>query len=223
MNITDVRVSAEDVFLTDVFELQRKLMNEYIKIEGKNGIGLGLLASGGTASIDSTKRQYVMKDFAWRITEELMEAVEAWRKWQFSRNDTDLEHSQEEIADSFHFFVELLILAGISDKDLMMECQGKDPITFYMASMSAARDQLDIDSRIVVFLEALGCAMNCLKQKPWKQTQMFTDIKKFRQLLHKAFGRWVYMAQGFKLTSKGIVEIYLKKHRVNEFRQRSKY
>jgi dimeric dUTPase (all-alpha-NTP-PPase superfamily) len=223
MNVTDVRVSADGVFLTDVFELQSKLMSEYISIEGKNGIGLGLLAASGTNSLDSARRQYVIKDFAWRITEEIMEAVEAWRKWQFSRSDTDLEHSQEEIADSFHFLVELLIIAGISDRDLMMDCQGKDPIVYYMASMSVARDQLDMDSRIVVFLEALGCAMNCLKQKPWKQSQMFTDVKKFRDLLRTSFGRWVYMAQGFKMTSKNIIEIYLKKHRVNEFRQRSNY
>ena len=69
----------------------------------------------------------------------------------------------------------------------------------------------------------LSLARNCLKNKPWKQSQMMTDEKKYQGLVIKAFlvcmGTFYYM--GFDPYT--LFYVYFKKNKINQFRIKSKY
>lgn len=69
----------------------------------------------------------------------------------------------------------------------------------------------------------LQIARNCLKNKPWKQTQMMTDEKTYRLRLMEGtiymFG--FFWFAGFTPTS--LHHIYYKKNLINSFRIRSRY
>lgn len=115
MNIKDVteeqfkEYSKKDKLIA-IFERQVELMKKYEKIEGRDW----------WPNIDTKKGQVVLKDFAWRITEELGEAMNCLKNkpWKQTEIRTDVEHYLEELADAFHFFIELCILSGLGPTSL---------------------------------------------------------------------------------------------------------
>lgn len=71
--------------------------------------------------------------------------------------------------------------------------------------------------------QAMNIGRNCLKNKPWKQTQELTNEGLFQSKLVEAF---VYLCGYYahlKLTPEDIYTLYFKKNQVNQFRIRSKY
>ncbi|MDE2098833.1 MAG: hypothetical protein KGL39_16390 [Patescibacteria group bacterium] len=100
-----------------IFGRQRNLMAKYEGIEESNGL---LQTHDIPVDLNSAKGQARLKDFAWRVTEELGEAMNCLKNkpWKQSQMLTDIDHYLEEIADAFHFFVELCILSGIDAEKL---------------------------------------------------------------------------------------------------------
>lgn len=121
MNIKDVIEKIPDTFPNDrlglIFTRQLELMEKYHPIEKANGL---LVTEDVPIDLHSHKGQHRLKDFAWRITEELGEAMSCLKNkpWKATPMDTDIDHYKEEIADAFHFFVELCILSGIGAHEL---------------------------------------------------------------------------------------------------------
>ena len=128
-NIKDNPPVVEDgKYLESIFELQKLLMDGYIgKIE-KN-------LPPYPISINSEKGQVVLKDFSSRVIEETAEGYEStsaalYLLAQHGFNEDNLNHEQfdmlinhlqnsnEEQADAFAFFVELMIYANISPEDI---------------------------------------------------------------------------------------------------------
>lgn len=128
-NIKDNPPVVEDgKYLESIFELQKLLMDGYIgKIE-KN-------LPPYPISINSEKGQVVLKDFTSRVIEETAEGYEStsaalYLLAQHGFNEDNLNHEQfdmlinhlqnsnEEQADAFAFFVELMIYANISPEDI---------------------------------------------------------------------------------------------------------
>jgi len=65
--------------------------------------------------------------------------------------------------------------------------------------------------------------MNCLKNKPWKQSQVQTDKPKFYSLLKEAFDTFLNFLAATGLEADDVYNFYFKKSEVNRFRIRSKY
>jgi len=63
----------------------------------------------------------------------------------------------------------------------------------------------------------------CLKNKPWKQTPMETDIMHFREEVSDALHFFVAYCLAAGITAEQLYALYFAKHDVNKFRQRSKY
>lgn len=217
MNIKDIQDSTpvpEDM-LSDIFAKQRQLMEKYHKIEKDNGL---LICEEVPVNLHDSKGQQRLKDFFWRVTEEIAEALEA-----LDNNDHD--HFQEELADALHFLVEACILAGGLQYDkgvgpgedtlkLMFNRYSMYPGYYgygyiYKCAMEAIRD--------------LGLAANCLKNKPWKQTHIATDTVRFHRCLSKAFQSFIELFKVSGFTAESLYDIYFKKNKVNQFRQRSGY
>jgi len=99
-----------------IFARQQDLMDKYDKIEFANGFDVPV----APVDINSHRGQARLKDMTWRCVEELGEAMNCLKNkpWKQTMMETDLTHYREELADAFHFFVELCILSGLSATDL---------------------------------------------------------------------------------------------------------
>ena len=102
--------------LDAIFAKQKQLHEKYVSIESDKGI----LTSLGTVDINTCKGQQIIKDFMWRITEEIGEAANCLKNkpWKTSEILTDEEHFKEELIDALHFFIELFILVGFDANSL---------------------------------------------------------------------------------------------------------
>ena len=191
-----------DDWLTKIFQRQQILHDKYKTIEHESGIGLSLIQNRAF-SIDDKTCQYVIKDFAWRVTEEIAEAAEAY--------DAGNEmHFLEEVIDALHFYTELLILVGIGPADL-----SKPPRDSYKYQTPG--------EHMFNVIQSLGLSMNTLKQKPWKQHHFPTDRNLFHSHITRGYWELLWLLFSRELRTSDIYEIYYKKSEVNRFRQRSNY
>lgn len=186
-----------------IFARQAELMEKYRSIEGLPHAPVSLHLAAG---------QKILKDFAWRMTEELTESYEGW----FKHNDrADAEvHALEELADAVHFFVELCIFAGI-DADMCIT---------RLATFPPARNSRPAWSSgywQVVF--KLGVAMNFLRNKAWKQSQVPTDVNRFQIALLDTYETLFMLWADLGYAQEHVFDYYMRKAAVNTFRQRTKY
>jgi hypothetical protein len=188
----------EAEMLAGIFNRQKELHEKYKGVEGKNRIGLALV-EGLPFHLDDPKWQYIIKDFAWRVSEELTEALEA-------QNDNNHLHCMEEIIDALHFYTELLLLCGYESSDIDK---------FW---------DKELDEGILTPIYNIGLACNLLKNKPWKSTHLITDHKRFDYYILEGYRVLLYLAIQSGLGSmEGIFIIYMKKSMVNKFRMESNY
>lgn len=195
--------------LGSIFSYQHELAVKYIPIEQKNGL---CLYDQIPADVDNAKAQARIKDMSWRAVEEVAEAYEAYE------NGEEV-HFLEELADALHFLIEKYLLCGF---------QPKHPLEWYFNSCDAklVSDPYypkSVASLVGQFCVACGLTCNCLKNKPWKQSQILTDTEKFKKLLEAEFGQFIILCSraGFNPTT--LYNMYMRKNQVNQFRQRSNY
>lgn len=119
LDVEDVELPEGDL-LKSIFVGQRELMDKYHEIEERRGALVIFPADFG--DIDHRKVQWRIKDLAYRCVEELSEATNCLKNkpWKVSEVSTDKEHFYEELADAFHFFIELCITAGMDAEDLAL-------------------------------------------------------------------------------------------------------
>ncbi len=114
MNIDDIDTEAptDGDKLENIFERQRELMARYHEIERDNGL---LLYEGIPVDLHDRMGQVRIRELIRRSVEELFEASHALKNspWKQSHVLTDERHFVEELADAFHFFIELCLAVGL--------------------------------------------------------------------------------------------------------------
>lgn len=118
MNVNDAeKEQVTGDMLEAIFARQKELIDKYHIIEEKNEL---LQTPLIPVDINSQHGQQRLKDFAWRITEELGEAMNCLKNkpWKVTHMETDETHFREEIVDAFHFFIEMCILIGFDAQSL---------------------------------------------------------------------------------------------------------
>lgn len=222
VNIKDFRnpETVEDK-LDAIFKRQKELMEKYHVIEAASGL---LQTYDVPVDLDDAKGQARIKDFAWRCTEELMEAMDAYQH---------KIHFEEEIADALHFLIELIILAGLKPRDMIehlfhpgevIPYEGESPPDkLDLLFLSTVGGTFHLRFMIMEFLISLGMVCHCLKNKPWVQTQRITDKKEFKRRLIKTFLRFIEVCIVAKINAQKLYNLYFRKSEVNIFRQRSQY
>lgn len=239
MNVNDIKddvipTPTEDKDMLDlIFERQHALSQKYIPVEKANGLLQTELFPG---DLDDRFSQSRMKDFAWRVQEELYEALDAL----IIHKDNHV-HFIEEMIDALHFYTELCLFCGYTSKDVkefFAIPQGDDnnkPLDKFEALYQIAKaiDQksggvdINIPPALLISVtigQPIGNAMNKLKNKPWKQTHMVTDKESFKdQILVPWIGFFRVLGNRFGLTAKDVFTYYFKKSEVNKFRIGSKY
>lgn len=113
-------------YLEKIYELQKELIDHYVKIEGLPPYPI---------DVNTKKSQVIIKDFVGRVIEELAEGYESMLLidelctkslyWSYNYDDEDLnqcinhlQNVSEEMADAMHFMVELLIYVNIQPEDI---------------------------------------------------------------------------------------------------------
>ena len=202
--------------LAAIFNRQKELMAKYHHIEARSGL---LQTEDCPVNLDDRRGQARIKDFSWRVMEELGEALDA-------KSHTD--HYQEELIDGLHFLTELTILAGrdydtIIPKDIPMfhEDHLEDLVETARNELTAHTD--DLNYWVSRFVEQLAMMCNCLKNKPWKQSMMKTDREAFHGRLTNAWVCYITILVISGMNSLSIADTSLRKSQVNQFRQRSNY
>ncbi|KKK72364.1 hypothetical protein LCGC14_2904630, partial [marine sediment metagenome] len=103
-------------WLQNIFLRQRELMEKYDEIERMNGFHVP------TPPVDLHDRrsQAYIRELIRRTVEELFESSHCLKNsaWKQSHILTDEDHFYEELADAFHFFIELCIAVGLDAEDL---------------------------------------------------------------------------------------------------------
>jgi len=228
MNVDDVKEldAIEGDALEAIFKRQEELMVKYLAIDDSFKPLLSRLdvhtrdtkdIKVWPVNLDDYVAQVLLKETAWRVTEELTESTQAFH----DHADTP-QHAKEELADALHFLVELAILVGIKPDDIANVDEGNDMLRAVMLqAMDIPKGTLSADAYGVV--QELGNAMNCLKNKPWKKSQILTDGPRFRAHLIKSFYHIGRYAWTLGMDSDDVLTFYFKKSLVNKFRQRSGY
>lgn len=141
--------------------------------------------------------------------------------------------------DAFHFLVEMAILSGITPekllelslenpaedgKELPEELKGKDLLEVMdLDAPKGFEPDFALGQMANGFIHSLGMTCHLLKCKPWKQTQMVTDIKEYQIRFLITFAHFIQICFFCGMDAQSIFDIYFKKSRVNGFRIRSNY
>ena len=210
MNITHAKKEKTNKeSLRAIFDRQKELMEKYHDIEFKSGL---MQTEDCPVNLDDKRGQARIKDFSWRITEEIGEALDAIEN---ESGESALLHFHEELVDGLHFLTEMTILTGY---DLPEYTTLKDLI-----EEGSYRDCYTLNDLVSDHVMYLGMMCNCLKNKPWKQSMMKTNKENFYKHLKLVWSNYIAILTSQDLTEEEITDLYLRKSQVNQFRQRSNY
>lgn len=210
MNITHAKKEKTNKeSLRAIFDRQKELMEKYHDIEFKSGL---MQTEDCPVNLDDKRGQARIKDFAWRITEEIGEALDAIEN---ESGESALLHFHEELVDGLHFLTEMTILTGY---DLPEYTTLKDLI-----EEGSYRDCYTLNDLVSDHVMYLGMMCNSLKNKPWKQSMMKTNKENFYKHLKLVWSNYIAILTSQDLTEEEITDLYLRKSQVNLFRQRSNY
>lgn len=210
MNITHAKKEKTNKeSLRAIFDRQKELMEKYHDIEFKSGL---MQTEDCPVNLDDKRGQARIKDFSWRITEEIGEALDAIEN---ESGESALLHFHEELVDGLHFLTEMTILTGY---DLPEYTTLKDLI-----EEGSYRDSYTLNDLVSDHVMYLGMMCNCLKNKPWKQSMMKTNKENFYKHLKLVWSNYIAILTSQDLTEEEITDLYLRKSQVNQFRVRSNY
>lgn len=212
MNILDYEAnSIEDKkYLENIFYEQQELMDKYHDIEKSSGL---LQTEDCPVNLHDRKGQARIKDFCWRVTEEVGEALEANRKKEY-------DHFIEELIDGLHFLTEMTILVGEFPDTLFSDVEEEDKLSYIINNLC---DNKTLPEKVEEFVFRIGTFANCLHNKPWKRDMVLTDVTYTKMCLKEVWVSYINLLK-YKLdNSEDIWSFYSRKNQVNKFRQRSNY
>jgi NTP pyrophosphatase (non-canonical NTP hydrolase) len=190
MNIDDIDEIPEHLSIDDIFQRQHELSEKYRVIEGRPE----------TLNLDTREGQQWVKDFLWRITEEVGEALDS---------ALGLPHIKEELADAFHFLIELCLLTST-----------QITVAYLIANHRWHRGDSIYFRDLVVDLAKVG---RTCKNKPWKQTQIPIDQGELRKNMENLAMSFLDYCCSYFESKEELYQYYFKKSKVNDFRIESKY
>lgn len=201
----------------EMWERQEQLLWKFEEIEYKNR---ALEWPGRVADIDNFTQEMKLRRYAWQITEEIGEAL--WGKYVSASLSSNL---REEIADAFHFLLDLFILSGFKPEHILSATEQYIPIRqdqferFFAecADDLAAEDVLEESAWFHVIL-GLTVTMNLLKNRPWRKERRLVDRKMYLASLHGVLKAFIRACISSGVGPDQLHESYFKKAVVNEQR-----
>lgn len=165
---------------------------------------------------DDREEQEHLRILAWRLTEELIEAL---------NSNTNL---LEELADALHFLVEISLAAGVSQAELFtgVEYSALDVIGDQDCLSIAFQSETEelfapthlLSYRIYRTIDILGQTMNTLRQRPWRKEHRPSERKHFVAGLNLVFKSFID-ACALKFGADDLYRAYFAKSKINDARQ----
>lgn len=149
--------------------------------------------------IDTYEDQEIFKRYCWRITEELMEAME---------DQQNGNHFKEELIDGFNFMMELYLLCGWEMADFVVPVQ---------------TNLRPLEDKILSVIYQLGITANTLKNRQWRQSQYLVDLYTFEKRLRGLWPAYIQLFVHLGMGWKEILDLWSLKYQVNLFRINSNY
>jgi len=210
-DVKNVEIPKVDNYFKAIWDLQKKLVDGYTKIEKLPSYPLNL---------DVKEDQLLLKDLIARVVEELAEAFEQ----RTVHNNEEL--FREELADALHFLVEVMIFVEPYE---FYAPNGEDIMALNLSNVPRNRN---IGDHLISTMSwwmwdvtlHLNLARNTLRNKSWKQSEVKTN----KELFHKHMsGAFAFFIQGLSsplgLGAEEVFAEYYKKNKINIFRQESRY
>lgn len=193
--------------LSEIFERQRVLAGSFHHIERTNGVW-----DESTLEVDllTLKGQERMRSLAWRVIEELAEALSEREQ---------LSKAHEELVDVGHYLIELMICANVWPTNISRHTPAIAPLDT-LDSLFAIKSYTNpsIDHAVSNFVTDLGIAMHQLKSKPHKLHPGPTDPALFQKALIVAFLSYVAVLVSTRISAGDFYDGYHKKNKVNHQR-----
>jgi dUTPase len=188
--------------------------------------------------LDDRHYQEEFRLLAWRCVEEILEASETYETIHPANQGRAMYN--EEVADALHFFVELCLVSGISQPELLTGIAMAniyDPGTGDSDINPGGMDNLD---KVFDFtkrkmsrgdfefyggtlwqqtIRALGLAMMRLRQRPWRTDYRQADRAQWIMGMHLAFECFIAACIRTRINAEDLHEAYFKKAEVNDKRQ----
>ena len=224
MNINDIPIenlleTCYEIYEVDgpiavIFARQRELIEKYLPIEEEI---LRRPLPELPFDLHDAVCQEALKARAWWFVEEMGEAFDAL-------NEQSLSKFREELSDALHFLTELLILSGFEWEEINTELVPKDWIGKTAPVVGFYRSNVLLKVRALAVIGELAMAMWHLRNKPWKRTQVLTDVDHYHQRLRVTYSGFLNLLMAHcDLTLEDVAILYLRKSEVNKFRMRSNY
>ena len=241
MDIRDIKThfvsadwySASDSALTNLFKGQQSLVDRYVGVEKLPKPPL---------EINIKAHQVILKDFISRVVEELGEAYESYLLFtEGIYCNKDIINSNEELMDALHFLLETGIYCGLTAKDVELSMGetlekmwdgfkpklSKESVSLmgYSLGMNLSSTVNMVNTQVLLWrlTYKLQLVRNCLKNKPWKQSEMMSDIQLVRKLLLESFREMFTLLFELNFPLESIMQFYYMKNQVNHFRISSNY
>jgi len=212
MNISDSVIDMKQYEGKDrldvMFEKQEMLRDLYKVLGPKVSV----------ADLDLPEHQHILREFAWNVCEETGEVLDV----VFGTNDR--EHIIDETSDSLSFYLELLALSGMSVEDFApSQAHSGDKLDYWFKMSLEQYSTSSIREIHSLFLEKLALAINNLKNRKWRKTNLKTNKLIYRKALYDTFIPFLMFVNLVGLTPETLFDGYLRKTEVNLFRINSRY
>lgn len=199
--------------LKQIFDKQKKLMDRYEPIEIRSG---RVIVPTGPTNLNDPLWQARLRDEAWRITEEVAEALDA--------KETN-GNFREELMDVLHFLVEFTILSNkdydeVTSFELDPEC--KDYLSMIYRDGTHLHEE-GFEKLVCHFIRHIGLTVNQLKNKAWKQTHKDTNVNLYNYHLEMAWISFIGLLGSMGFEPNDILEGYMDKSSINTKRQETGY
>ena len=89
--------------------------------------------------------------------------------------------------------------------------------------LNAPQDQDYIKSLAMRMILEIGESMECLKNKPWKETHVLTDVDHLYEEVADVFHFFIAKCLAINLDAETLFKYYMKKNKVNHWRRDTKY
>lgn len=195
-----------DDIIKTIFERQAELMKSY-------------WTKPVWEDIDTLFGSQEIRKFSKYTVEELAEAYQAmeidWSRW---------EHSEEEMIDSLHFFIEKLLIANLTyNKILGYLGTDSENIRNLIKEKSESIKDYSVEALLRLATYHANIADNRLRNKERKEEQLPTNRDLFYKESAEGFLKYLAAFYSLWLNENKLRELYSRKNQVNQFRIKSNY
>lgn len=200
--------------LAQIFERQAEYLKSLAPIYTKNGFPLHAIP--WPLQFNNRHAQEEFRLLAWRFTEEIMEAKEA-----FECGSPAPEY-HEEMADALHFLIELCLATGIGPGLLISGVQGITPTINEEDSLDWVFGVVRRDPIYPIpffnAIRSLSIAMMNLRQRPWRTDNREGDFSRFALMMQVTFFAFVNTCTRTGMTAEDLYRAYFAKAKINDER-----